>query len=212
MCFKTKLVIIIDDLDRCEPEVAFAIFEAMKLYLNFDNCIFLLSIDQKAIERIIQLKYEKENTKATSKLYLEKIVQDVFHIPLLDREQKVKYFKKLAEDLGSLNQLVYNEVLKHLEAYDFLPPIPRSIKIFVNSLFALLESKNELGNEKQGTITEQDICSLIVVTYLYAYHSEIYTALFYYEDFLGTLTKFCANREELLGINNNEVMETELMI
>jgi len=168
----TKLVIIIDDLDRCEPEVAFAIFEAMKLYLNFDNCIFLLGIDQKAIERIIELKYEKENTKATSKLYLEKIVQDIFHIPLLDKDRKVKYFEDLAGNLNSLNNLVYVEILKHLNEFDLLPPIPRSIKIFVNTLFAILESKKELGQNNPTKIKPGEVKALVVVTYLYAYHYE----------------------------------------
>jgi len=52
----------------------------------------------------------------------------------------------------------------------------------------------------------------IVVTYLYAYHSEIYTALFHYEDFRGTLTNFCANREEFLGIKDkDEVLEPDLI-
>jgi|GEM_PF-4868769 len=194
----TKLVIIIDDLDRCEPDVAFAIFEAMKLYLNFDNCVFLLGIDQKAIERIIALKYEKEEdqTKATSKLYLEKIVQDIFHIPLLDKDQKLQYFKTLTKELKTLNGTVSQEVLKQLNENDFLPPIPRSIKIYVNTLFAFVEAHKNLEDKEATKIKPEEVSTLIIITYLYAYHYEIYKALYYYEDFLVVFIKFCNNRNE----------------
>lgn len=200
---KTKLIIIIDDLDRCEPEVAFAIFEAMKLYLNFDNCIFLLGIDQKEIERIIELKYEKENTKATAKLYLEKIVQDVFHIPYLDKDQKLKYFKRLTKDLKTVHPIVNNGLLKHLKTNDFLPPIPRSIKIYVNTLFAFVEAHKSLEENDTTKIQPEEVSTLIIISYLYAYHYEIYKALYHYEDFFEALIKFSADR-------NEEKSETDL--
>jgi len=205
---QTKLVIIIDDLDRCEPEVAFAIFEAMKLYLNFDNCIFLLGIDQKAIERIIELKYEKEhnqNTKATSKLYLEKIVQDVFHIPLLDKDRKLQYFKTLAKDLKAVHPVVNKVLLKHLNESDILPPIPRSIKIYVNTLFAFLEGCKHLEQEETSKIQAEDVSTLIIVSYLYAYHYEIYTALHHYDKFVVILKEFCKNREAFESVSKDDM-------
>jgi predicted KAP-like P-loop ATPase len=39
-----KLVIFVDDLDRCLPENAITVLEALKLYIGDANCIFVLGI------------------------------------------------------------------------------------------------------------------------------------------------------------------------
>ncbi|MEK7830376.1 MAG: P-loop NTPase fold protein, partial [Acidobacteriota bacterium] len=41
------LVIFIDDLDRCEGDVAYRLLEALKLHLNTKNCIYVLGLDQQ---------------------------------------------------------------------------------------------------------------------------------------------------------------------
>jgi len=41
-----RMVIFIDDLDRCLPEVALQVLEALKLYFNIDGVAFVLGIDR----------------------------------------------------------------------------------------------------------------------------------------------------------------------
>ena len=38
---KRRIVIFIDDLDRCLPPEALAILESMKLFFDVEGCIFL---------------------------------------------------------------------------------------------------------------------------------------------------------------------------
>ncbi len=51
------LVIFVDDLDRCLPEKAVEVLEAIKLFLDVPGCIFILGIDQDVIQRGIRLRY-----------------------------------------------------------------------------------------------------------------------------------------------------------
>ena len=51
------LVIFVDDLDRCLPEKAVEVLEAIKLFLDVPGCIFVLGIDHGVIERGIRLRY-----------------------------------------------------------------------------------------------------------------------------------------------------------
>lgn len=51
------LVIFVDDLDRCLPEKAVEVLEAIKLFLDVPGCIFVLGIDRDVVERGIRLRY-----------------------------------------------------------------------------------------------------------------------------------------------------------
>jgi hypothetical protein len=51
------LVIFVDDLDRCLPDKAIEVLEAIKVFLDVPGCIFALGIDRDVIERGIHLRY-----------------------------------------------------------------------------------------------------------------------------------------------------------
>jgi predicted KAP-like P-loop ATPase len=50
-----RLVVFIDDLDRCLPDKAVEVLEAIKLFLDTTGCVFVLGLDQSVITRGIEL-------------------------------------------------------------------------------------------------------------------------------------------------------------
>ncbi|NTV66019.1 MAG: hypothetical protein HGA65_21135, partial [Oscillochloris sp.] len=81
----------IDDLDRCLPEQAIGVLEAIKVFLDLPGCVFVLGVDREIIERGIRVRY-KEFALADAaggpfpvaeRDYLEKIVQVPFALPPL---------------------------------------------------------------------------------------------------------------------------------
>lgn len=63
-----RLLVLIDDLDRAEPEVAYEILLAIKELVDLPHCIFVVAYDEEAINRILQKRYD-----AQSQSFLEKI-------------------------------------------------------------------------------------------------------------------------------------------
>jgi Cdc6-like AAA superfamily ATPase len=80
---KGRILIIIDDLDRCEPEKAVEMLQAVKLLLNFNSFIVMMGIDSRIITGAVEKHYQGllSSTGASGYEYLDKIVQIPFRIP-----------------------------------------------------------------------------------------------------------------------------------
>ena len=114
-----KIVVFIDDLDRCSWELVVNVLESIKLVLNSPNCIFFIGCDKEYLENALLVKYDKfvsylckrelknEEIYAIqrkfSKDYLEKIIQIPFNLPKLDKNAYVQYIKAIFNDNDSGN-------------------------------------------------------------------------------------------------------------
>jgi len=78
-----RVVVLIDDLDRCFPDQAIRLLESIKLVLAQPGFIFILGVARQVIEGYLQHRYASEYGIKDFKgqLYLDKIVQLPFHIP-----------------------------------------------------------------------------------------------------------------------------------
>ncbi|MBI3347259.1 MAG: SUMF1/EgtB/PvdO family nonheme iron enzyme [Burkholderiales bacterium] len=83
--FQLNLVFLVDDLDRCLPDKAVEVLEAIKLFLEVEGCAFVLALDEEVIERGIAHRYrdyalqgKAGMTPITGAEYLEKLV----HLPV----------------------------------------------------------------------------------------------------------------------------------
>ena len=77
--FKTnkKILVMIDDLDRCEDENIINLLSALKLMFAVKNIIFICGIDKGAV---IQTLLRKYRNKEKSEEYLEKIFSISFNV------------------------------------------------------------------------------------------------------------------------------------
>ena len=103
------LLFLIDDIDRCLPERAVQMLEAIKLFLDVPECVFVLGIDDEVVERGIRHRYRDYNhdpdgpdyqnggngsTEQSAALppitgmeYLEKIIHLPIRLPLMRKRQ-----------------------------------------------------------------------------------------------------------------------------
>jgi len=54
---KGRLVVFIDDLDRCLPEGEITVLESLKLFLDKSQCVFVIGLDQIALAETIKTVY-----------------------------------------------------------------------------------------------------------------------------------------------------------
>ncbi len=93
-----KLIVLIDDLDRCLPDRIIDNLEAIKLFLNVDNTAFIIGADQRIVRDAIRHRYkdlmtrddEKENKRVVVD-YLEKLIQVPYNLPKLSDTEVETY-------------------------------------------------------------------------------------------------------------------------
>lgn len=104
-----KIVVLIDDLDRCNPEKAFDILESIKLMLNRPRFIFMLGVAPNMLDDYIEEKYKSDYHIKTDHLkdnrYLDKIIQLPFPIPS-HKKQMTVFMQGLLDENAGLQDLV----------------------------------------------------------------------------------------------------------
>ena len=96
---KSRLVVFIDDLDRCLPENVVLILEALKLFLDeAKKCIFILGVDRTVVEAAIANHYGGE--VGFGRQYLDKIVQIGIAVSPATRQSVRAFFGPAVKELG----------------------------------------------------------------------------------------------------------------
>ncbi|HXW44437.1 MAG TPA: P-loop NTPase fold protein [Streptosporangiaceae bacterium] len=95
-----RILVVVDDLDRCEPDKAVEMLQAVNLLLNFRSFIVCLGIDARIVSAAIEQHYQGllGEAGASGYEYLDKIVQIPFQIPV-PSEEDIKTF--IASQMGN---------------------------------------------------------------------------------------------------------------
>ena len=81
-----RVVVVVDDLDRCLSGTVIAVLEAIKLFLSVPKMAFLVAADETAVRNAIAARYGSGPGAAyLAERYLDKIVQIPVRVPVLDQ-------------------------------------------------------------------------------------------------------------------------------
>ena len=152
-----RLAVFIDDVDRCEPESAYLLLEGLKIYLTLDNCVFILGMNQKAVEDAIGSRAGitskhtptegplDQRIKSRAAAYMEKLCQNVWRLPAVQNPGSVLHglLEKTVEN-DNIRGLIWDAVKK----IRCLPPNPRRIKGLANLIGRLSPGCRQSLTEK----------------------------------------------------------------
>lgn len=226
----SRLVVFVDDLDRCEPEAAYRLLEGLKVYLTLDNCVFVLGLNQKAVEGAIanrlavgltastprsrdrgtddasapradRLTEEnvRQDAQARAASYLEKICQNVWHLPIPDAPGQL--LCELVADGGDVPSHQVGWLREVVGQRRCLPPNPRKLKGLANlvvRLFARLPSHIDEGRDNLG---REAVQHLLMVAYIHQFHHDLYVRWQANpEDLYDAIGKWCRGDEPALAV------------
>ena len=86
----TTLVLFIDNLDRCLPDVAIGTLEAIRLFLFMPRTAFVIAADEDMIRHSVARHFDDPNT-AHVRDYLDKVIQVPLRVPQVGAEDLRAY-------------------------------------------------------------------------------------------------------------------------
>lgn len=126
-----KIVVFIDDLDRCAPDKILEVLESTKVFLDIKGFVYVLGLSPEVVVKAIEQKYKDMGINGED--YLEKIVQIPFRIPdwnvtdrgdfLTDLVKKDKIDPMYKNTIGEYKDIIQEAIER----------TPRQVKRFINT-------------------------------------------------------------------------------
>ncbi|WP_434131225.1 KAP family NTPase [Sporomusa sphaeroides] len=144
----SRLVVFIDELDRCSPNTILDTLEAMKLFMFNGKVAFVIGADERHISYAVNSKYKEIEGSSISigKEYLEKLIQYPIRIPKLNEEEVEIYIACLLLQ-EELLQNTFNEVIE----------IIRKERLKDFTQFSLKNVIDEISNEDAKEIATESM-------------------------------------------------------
>lgn len=173
---KARLIIFIDDLDRCEESTVVNLLEAIKLYLGTSRCVFVLGLDNNAILNALG-NHWSSRSEDYNREYLEKLFQATIRIPNPQPAQVKQLIAKQLKVHNIPEEERFSEIICNL-----IEPNPRKLKNFTNSVCATwclhsIPHTKDCDNSGEDEGVNLGVLQLILMQYLVLYHPAVWRIL-----------------------------------
>ncbi|MCB9610786.1 MAG: hypothetical protein H6716_29650, partial [Polyangiaceae bacterium] len=184
-----RLVIFIDDLDRCSETEALLLLDAIKLYLQTSHCVFVFGLDVVAIRTALMRDGRRSEEEA--KAYVDKLFQATVFVPV--PKDRSAFLRKLLEASALPEGGDQYATLIGL-VDELVEPNPRRLKNFVNGLSAAWCAEPD----EKGSLETFEL--FVLLHYLREAHPDVFRFLAYDPTRLGDLTQALESGDQGLGL------------
>ncbi|WP_181150055.1 Qat anti-phage system ATPase QatA [Ensifer aridi] len=127
-----RLIVLVDDLDRCLPETAIETLEAIRLFVMLPKTAFVIGADETMIRYAVTRHFPDLPPGATAqdypRAYLEKLIQVPFRIPAMGEAETKTYLTLLVvSSMVGEESAAFTTLLAKAEEYMSSPWLQKSI-------------------------------------------------------------------------------------
>ncbi|NIZ41539.1 P-loop NTPase fold protein (plasmid) [Entomospira entomophila] len=159
---KKKLIVLVDDLDRCLPETALSTLEAVRLFLHMKNTVVVLAGDKEILQQAVKNQFVLNGSDVDERAssYFDKLITMEINVPTLSEMQISNLLYPLLfayinpdaqkgndENIDPEVEKIVDQV-KHIFTFShFFQGNVRNIKLFFNQLVQiekLLQAKGQI--------------------------------------------------------------------
>ena len=179
-----KLVIVVDELDRCRPDYALNLLEVIKHFFDVKNVHFVLGVNLKELANSVRARY---GAGVQGERYLQKFI--TLSMPLIPRtarsaslQTQIRHFQRVSEEIGLIRSWKYNWITEYLSFVDhhaglslrdvekiatlaMVTPSPREdpsarLHLYVGAIILQILAPRALEKARWGKMTADDLFSV----------------------------------------------------
>lgn len=162
---KSKLVIFIDDLDRCTSKTVKTVLDSLRTFFCHPECSYVITGDHTVIERYAAEELNPKKDEFTGKdieegrRFLKKLFDVYWRLPLATPKVFKEFLTDELKKSGITLADVQDKNIKNFLLDDgFFERNPRHVKRFITALrFALESVKAQLEELSQGSNDDEDV-------------------------------------------------------
>lgn len=131
--FYSRILVIIDDIDRLPPPEIISVFRVIKAVADFPKTIYLLAFDKEIVAKSLETQYGMQGEE-----YLKKIVQAPFDLPIPDKTALRKLFSEQLNVIFSeipkdqFDEIYWGNVF--WDGIDHFLNTMRDVKLLINAI------------------------------------------------------------------------------
>ena len=140
----SRIIVFVDDLDRCLPERALTVLESMKLFFDMPGFVFVVGLDERVVQSAVRSKFVTQSDDVGQEIhrqvereYLKKIFQVPYTLPAIAPGQLDDLLRWL-DDHGRLGHVQRRDL--HDRVRNYLRYVategrinPREVKRYLNA-------------------------------------------------------------------------------
>ncbi|ABA24802.1 conserved hypothetical protein (plasmid) [Trichormus variabilis ATCC 29413] len=161
-----RILVVIDDIDRLTAEEIRQLFRVIKAVANFPNVVYLLLFDKEVV-----IKALEEIQKINGEVYLEKIVQVSFELPLPDRIQLSRLFD------SQLNKIISGTPEELFDQKYWLEIYWQGIEHFITTPRSILRLANTLMVTYPGVKGEVNFVDFVAIETIRLFYPTVYNII-----------------------------------
>ncbi|EKE03961.1 MAG: KAP P-loop protein [uncultured bacterium] len=177
-----KLVIIFDDIDRCNSEDSYQILSDIKTYLEKHNCVYIIPFDEAPLKEHFKFKFYPNAQLSTSELYsglvckpdgptyidfyhefIDKLFDSYIRIPDLKEHDRDRFIEESLKKLNIQTPCtddIYK--IKQILFFAYKGLTPRQIERFINDFAMYYYLAQEIDGKKHYLLSNISFFTLMM--------------------------------------------------
>ncbi|WP_195962767.1 KAP family P-loop NTPase fold protein [Clostridium tyrobutyricum] len=206
-----KLIITVEDLDRLSTKKIVDALDAIKAFVEVEECIFIVPFDDSILREAITSEKTNDNSTIEGNLYLDKLFQfKIILPPLIDMDMREYAYNLCKKEVPEIFNIVPNfkSILENILIYsDVTTPrqIKKIINIFVNNFLISKDREKNKKLESNLITSENGLRVLAKVSVLQSDFPEFYEKLLDDRNLIRKLLEEYANIDRDKESEKNEI-------
>lgn len=153
-----RMVIVFDNLDRCEPQLSYQTLTGLRTFMESNNCIYIIPCDDKEI-----LNHLNQNTKGIPIDFMDKIFQTYLRIPVLEQFDRDDFIDDLLKGgIVEINEKNFGTV-KSILYRGYKGQTPRQINRFINDYETYYRLVENIDPKKEVLLKNLNLFTFFIV-------------------------------------------------